>query len=398
MKPLDDLFVVDLSRILSGPVCTMILADMGAEVVKIEPPPGGDDSRQWGPPFIGGISTYFLSVNRNKKSVGLNLKTAEGCKILWSLIERADIFIENFRPGVLDKLGFGYDAVSKANPRAVYCSISGFGHTGPYRDRPGYDVIAQGESGMMDLTGYPDGPPAKLGASLADVVAGLYAVQGILLALLARHRTGKGQFVDVSLLDGMVSTLTYQALIYLSTGRSPKRMGTRHPSIVPYECFHAKDGYINIGVTNQKQWENFCRILGFQDLAADPRFATMKARLENYDQLRPMIDGVLSRMTRAEITTKMDEAGIPAGPINTVGEILEDPQLQAREMVVELTHPEYGPLRVLGIPIKLSASPGVVENAPPRFGEHSRRILAVLGYGEEEITKLISNGTICSPS
>ena len=288
MKPLDDLFVVDLSRILSGPVCTMLLADMGAEVIKVEPPPLGDDSRQWGPPFIGGISTYFLSVNRNKKSLGLNLKAEEGRRILWKLIERADVLIENFRPGVLEKLGFGYEAVSKVNPRTVYCSISGFGQTGPYRDRPGYDVIAQGESGMMDLTGFPDGPPAKLGASLADVVAGLYAFNGICLALLARHKTGRGQHVDVSLLDGMVSTLTYHALIYLSTGRSPKRAGTRHPSIVPYECFQAKDGFVNIAVTNQKQWENFCQVLGFPELAHDERFESMKARLANYDELRPM--------------------------------------------------------------------------------------------------------------
>src|SRR5437016_7082774 len=294
MKPLDDLFVVDLSRILSGPVCSMLLADMGAQIVKVEPPPLGDDSRQWGPPFIGGISTYFLSVNRNKKSLGLNLKMEDGRRVLWKLIERADVLIENFRPVVLDKLGFGFDAVSKANPRTVYCSISGFGHTGPYKDRPGYDVIAQGEAGMMDLTGFPDGPPAKLGASLADVVAGLYAFNGICLALPARHRTGKGQHVDISLLDGMVSTLTYHAGIYLSTGRSPGRAGTRHPSIVPYECFQAKDGFVNIAVTNEKQWENFCRILGFPEIATDPRFETMKARLSNYSELRPMIERVVS--------------------------------------------------------------------------------------------------------
>src|SRR5437867_5939985 len=289
MKPLDDLFVVDLSRILSGPVCSMLLADMGAEVVKVEPPPSGDDSRQWGPPFIGGISTYFLSVNRNKKSLSLNLKTAEGRRVLWKLIERADVLIENFRPGVLEKLGFGYEAVAKVQRRLVYCSISGFGHTGPYRDRPGYDVIAQGESGMMDLTGYPDGPPAKLGASLADVVAGLYSLNGILLALLARHKTGRGQHVDVSLLDGMVSTLTYQALIYLSTGRSPQRLGTRHPSIVPYECFKARDGFVNIAVTNQKQWVNLCMALGFREIAADTRFEERRSRLAHYDVLKLMI-------------------------------------------------------------------------------------------------------------
>ncbi|HYR85283.1 MAG TPA: CoA transferase [Terriglobia bacterium] len=396
MKPLDDLSVVDLSRILSGPVCTMLLADMGAEVIKIEPPPLGDDSRQWGPPFIGGISTYFLSINRNKKSLGLNLKTEEGRRILWKLIERADVVIENFRPGVLARLGFGYEAVSKANPRAVYCSISGFGHTGPYRDRPGYDVIAQGESGMMDLTGFPDGPPTKLGGSLADIVAGLYAFQGILLALLARHKTGTGQHIDISLLDSMVSTLTYQALIYLTTGRSPQRMGTRHPSIVPYECFKAKDGFVNIAVTNQKQWVNFCQTLGFPEIAADPRFEEMKARLAHYDELKPVIDRVVSTMTRAEVMARMSEVGIPAGPINTVGEVLEDPQIHAREMVVALTHPEYGPLRLLGIPIKLSNTPGSVEAAPPRFGEHNREVLMKLGFEEALVAELAKSGVIAS--
>lgn len=392
MKPLDDIFVVDLSRILSGPVCTMLMADMGADIIKVEPPPGGDDSRQWGPPFIGGISTYFLSVNRNKKSLGLNLKMEEGRRILWQLIEKADVVIENFRPGVLDKLGFSYAAVSKANPRAVYCSISGFGQTGPYRERPGYDVIAQGESGMMDLTGFPDGPPAKLGASLADVIAGLYAFNGICLALLARHKTGKGQLVDVSLLDGMVSALTYHALIYLSTNRSPKRAGTRHPSIVPYECFQARDGFVNIAVTNQKQWENFCEVLGFPEIAHDSRFEAMKARLENYGTLRPKIERVVGAMTRSEVIAALSEAGIPVGPINTVGEILEDPHIHAREMVRELVHPEYGPLRVLGTPIKLSDTPGVVENAPPKFGEHNREVLRGLGFGEDEIAKLGKDG------
>jgi crotonobetainyl-CoA:carnitine CoA-transferase CaiB-like acyl-CoA transferase len=397
MKVLDDIFVVDLSRILSGPVCSMLLADMGAEVVKIEPPPYGDDSRQWGPPFLGGTSTYFLSINRNKKSLGLNLKTEEGRRILWQLIERADILIENFRPGVLEKLGFGYEAVSKANPRTVYCSISGYGHTGPYRNRPGYDVIAQAESGVMDLTGEPDRPPVKLGTSLADIVTGLYALQGILLALLARHRTGRGQFIDVSLLDSMVSTLTYQALIYLTTGRSPQRLGTRHPSIVPYECFQAKDGFLNIGVTNQKQWTNFCRVLGFPELATDPRFERMEARLAHYDELRPVIDRVITPMTRAEVINKLSEVGIPVGPINTVGEILEDPQIHAREMIVELTHPEYGPLRVLGIPVKLSETPGSVETAPPLFGENNQEILLRLGYSEREIVKFREAGVIAAP-
>ncbi len=398
MKPLDDTLVVDLSRILSGPVCTMLMGDMGARVIKVEPPPHGDDSRLWGPPFVGGISTYFHSINRNKQSLGLNLKTEAGREILWKLIDRADVVVENFRPGVIDRLGFGYADVHERNPRVVYCSISGFGQTGPYRDRPGYDVIAQGESGMMDLTGEPDGPPLKMGASLADIVTGLYAFQGILLALLSRHRSGAGQQVDISLLDSMVSTLAYQALIYLETGRSPRRMGTRHPSIVPYESFSARDGYINIAVTNQKQWVLFCDVLGFADVATDPRFDSMPKRIANYEALKPIIDESLGRRTRAQIAEQLGAVGIPVGPINTVGEILEDPQIHAREMVAELIHPEYGPLRMLGIPIKLSDTPGSLETPPPRLGEDNRKVLEWLGCPNSDIEAWASDGVLLAKS
>jgi formyl-CoA transferase/CoA:oxalate CoA-transferase len=394
MRPLDDIVVVDLSRILSGPICTMLMADMGATVYKVEPPPFGDDSRQWGPPFVGGISTYFHSINRNKRSLGLNLKTDAGGEILWKLIDRADVLVENFRPGTLDALGFSYEAVSRRNPRAIYCSISGFGQTGPKRSRPAYDMITQGESGLMDITGYPGAPPAKVGASIADVVAGLYALNGILLGLLARHRTGKGQWVDISLLDSTVSTLTYQALIYLSTGRSPRRMGGAHPSITPYELFETADGYVNIGVTNPKQWKAFCRALGLERLADDPRFRTMKDRTANYSELRPEITRLLKTMTRAEAIARMAAANVPAGPVNTVGEILEDPQIQAREMVQELIHPEYGPLRLLGIPIKLSDTPGSLDTAPPRFGEHNAAILSELGYSSDLARTLTEQGVI----
>jgi len=396
MRPLDDMFVVDLSRILSGPVCTMLLADMGAQVIKVEPPPGGDDSRKWGPPFVGGMSTYFQSVNRNKKSLGLNLQSEAGRQILWKLIDRADILIENFKPGVLDRLGFGYEAVSKRRPEIVYCSISGFGQTGPYRTRPGYDVVAQGESGLMDLTGFPDGPPAKVGTSISDIVTGMYATQGILLALLARVRSHKGQWVDVSLLDSTVATLTYQAQNYLSTGRTPSRMGTRHPSIVPYECFRVQDGYVNIGVTNQKQWMSFCKELHLSEIQDDPRFSSTDSRLNNYSELKPILDRVLEKFTRSEVLRKMATAAIPAGPVNTVAEIMEDPQIDAREMIRELTHPEYGPIRVLGLPIKLSDTPGIVEGPPPVFGEHNRSVLKMLGYSEDAIGELAKDGTLVS--
>jgi crotonobetainyl-CoA:carnitine CoA-transferase CaiB-like acyl-CoA transferase len=394
MRPLDDLFVVDLSRILSGPICSMMLADMGARIIKVEAPPHGDDSRLWGPPFVGGISTYFHSINRGKKSLGLNLKAATAQRILWELIDRADVLLENFRPGVLAKLGFGHDAVSTRNPRLVYCSISGFGQTGPYRDRPGYDVVAQGEAGLMDLTGYPDQPPAKVGTSISDIVTGMYACQGILLALLARHRTQKGQFIDVSLLDSTLSMLTYQSLMYLTTGKAPGRMGTRHPSIVPYECFRVSDGFVNIGVTNQKQWTAFCRVLGLPELATDSRFATMTERLANYDLLKEIITPRLLAMSREEAINRMSEAEIPVGPVNTLAEALEDPHIHAREMIQELTHPEYGPIRQLGLPIKMSNTPGIVDGPPPIFGEHNGEVLGMLGYSAKEIEEFGRVGVV----
>jgi formyl-CoA transferase len=385
MLPLDDIFVLDLTRILSGPICTMLMGDMGATVVKIEPPPHGDDTRLWGPPFVNGVATYYLSVNRNKKSLGLNLKSPQGREVLWRLIDRADVLVENFRPGVLKSLGFDYDAVSRRNERIIYCSVSGFGQTGPYRERAGYDVVAQGESGLMDLTGYPNEPPAKLGSSLADIVAGLYAFHGILLALLVRHRTGRGQAIDIGLVDSLVSTLTYQAMIYFATGRSPVRMGTRHPSIVPYECFEAKDGYVNIGVANDKHFGLLCRTLGFPELASDERFATGPGRVTNYDELRPIIADAVARLTRAEVMKMLGDSGIAVGAVKTVAEALDDPHLHAREMVAELTHPEYGPLRYLGIPIKLSDTPGRLGSAPPLFGEHNRDVLLDLGFSESVI-------------
>jgi crotonobetainyl-CoA:carnitine CoA-transferase CaiB-like acyl-CoA transferase len=396
MRALDGLFVVDLSRVLAGPICSMMMADMGAEVIKVEAPPHGDDTRQWGPPFVGGIATYFHSINRGKKSLGLNLKTDEGKRILWSLIDRADVLLENFRPGVLAGLGFSYEEVSARNPRVIYCSISGFGQTGPYRDRTSYDVIAQGEGGLMDSTGYPENPPAKVGTSISDIVTGLYASQGILLALLARHRTGKGQFIDVSLLDSTVSVMTYQSLMYLTTGKAPQRMGARHPSLTPYECYQVRDGYVNIGVTNEKQWIAFCKVLGIPEIAADARFAVISDRLVHYDELKEIITPKLREMSRSEAIENMSREGIPVGPVNSLPEILEDPHIHAREMIQQLTHPDYGPIPQLGIPLKLSDTPGIVQGAPPRFGEHNRAVLSMLGYSNEQIDGYVREGIVTS--
>ena len=388
-KPLDGLLVIDLSRVLAGPYCTMELADMGATVVKIEIPGSGDDTRAYGPPFLHGESTYFMSVNRNKMSLTLNLKHVRGKEILHHLLQKGDVLVENFRPGTLDGLGFGYDAVHALNPKLIYCSISGFGQTGPYAQRPGYDLIAQAEGGVMSLTGEPNDPPLKVGLSFADITAGMNAFSGILLALLARQQTGEGQRVDVSLLDCQVALLTYQAGIYFATGRSPERLGNKHPSITPYETFEASDGHIIIACGNQGFWEKFCQLARLEHLLADDRFTTMKKRVENRDELTPLVaDGIKTR-TRREWYNLLDREGIPCGLIKNVAEVCSDPQVLARDMVVQLNHPTAGPISVNGVPIKLSATPGEVKDPPPLLGQHTDAILAdILGYTADQIAEL----------
>jgi crotonobetainyl-CoA:carnitine CoA-transferase CaiB-like acyl-CoA transferase len=389
VKPLDGILVIDLSRVLAGPYCTMALGDMGATVIKIEMPGSGDDTRAYGPPFLNGESTYFMSVNRNKKSLTLNLKHEQGKEILRQLIRRADVLVENFRPGTLDGLGFGYEATRALNPRLIYCSISGFGQTGPYAQRPGYDLIAQAEGGVMSLTGEPDGPPMKVGLSFADITAGMNAFAGIALALLARERTGEGQRIDVSLLDCQVSLLTYQAGIYFATGQSPPRLGNQHPSITPYETFEASDGYIIIACGNQGFWERFCKLAGLEQLLADERFTTMKKRVENRQALTPLIAAVVRTRTRREWYELLEREGIPCGLIKDVAEVCTDPQVLARDMVVQLQHPTAGPIRVNGIPIKLSATPGEVKDAPPTLGQHTEEVLSeILGYTPSQIAEL----------
>jgi crotonobetainyl-CoA:carnitine CoA-transferase CaiB-like acyl-CoA transferase len=388
-KPLDGILVIDLSRVLAGPYCTMELADMGATVVKIEIPGSGDDTRAYGPPFLHGESTYFMSVNRNKMSLTLNLKHTRGKEILRQLLQKGDVLVENFRPGTLDGLGFGYDAVHALNPKLIYCSISGFGQTGPYAQRPGYDLIAQAEGGVMSLTGAPDDPPLKVGLSFADITAGMNAFSGILLALLARQHTGEGQRVDVSLLDCQVALLTYQAGIYFATGKSPERLGNKHPSITPYETFEASDGHIIIACGNQGFWEKFCKLAGLDHLLADDRFTTMKKRVENRHELTPLVAAGVKTRTRREWYNLLDREGIPCGLIKNVAEVCSDPQVLAREMVIQLNHPTAGPINVNGVPIKLSATPGEVKDPPPLLGQHTDTILAdILGYTADQITEL----------
>ncbi len=395
MKPLDGIRVVDLSRILAGPYCSMLLGDMGAEIVKIENPDHGDDTRGWGPPFIDGESAYFLSINRNKKSLTLNLKAPKGKDILTRLIGVADVLLENFRPGTLTRLGFGYEQVRAMNPRLVYASISGFGQTGPLAGRPGYDLIAQGEGGVMSITGFPDGPPTKVGTAIADLAAGIFTAQGILLALYARERTGRGQLVDVSMLDGQVALLTYQAGIYFATGQSPPRMGNQHPTIVPYETYRSKDGHINLAIGNTNLWRTFCQAIGREELSADLRFSTESARVENRNALKPIMDAIVAERTTRQWLELTEKAGVPAGSVNSVAEICEHPQIKAREMVIEVPHPTLGSVKVNGVPIKLSETPGAVETAPPLLGQHTEEILtSLLEYSLEEVTELRKAGVV----
>ena len=394
MKPLDGIRVVDLTRILAGPYCSMLLSDLGAEIVKIENPDKGDDTRAYGPPFLDGESVYFLSINRGKKSLTLNLKTPEAREILTKLIRNSDVLVENFRKDFLSSIGFGYDEVAKLNPKIIYASVTGYGHTGPWADRPGYDLAIQGQSGIMSLTGDPNGSPYKTGTSLADITAGIYATLGILLALQARQRTGKGQKVDVSLLDGQVSFLTYQAGIYFGTGKSPTRKGNQHPTIVPYETFKARDRYFNLAVGNDRLWGQFCDLLGRQDLKTHEKFATNPKRVQNHEDLYPVLQKIFAEKTADEWLAFFEKNGIPCGPIFSVGEVLEHPQVRAREMVVERPHPKLKSVKMTGVPVKLSDTPGIAGNAPPLLGQDTLSVLRGLGYTDEQFADFLKRGVV----
>ncbi len=394
--PLEGVFVLDLSRILAGPYASMCLGDMGAEVVKVENPDGGDDTRRFGPPFVGGEAVYYLAVNRNKRSIAIDLKHPDGKALLWKLVDRADVLLENFRPGTLDKLGFPWDALHARNPRLILASISAFGlHGHPdWSPRPGYDLILQGMGGIPSLTGEPNGPPYKVGASIADVVAGLHAVQGILLALLARHRTGLGQRVDTSLLDGQVSLLTYLAGSVLNAGLVPPRTGNRHLSIAPYGSFPARDGWLNVAVANDSLWRRFCRALGATGLAEDPRFTTNPSRVENVEALEEELAPLLSQKSVEDWMTLLDEAGIPAGPILPLDGVLTHPQILARDMVVSMAHARLGEIKMTGIPVRLEGTPGQVRLPPPALGEHTSAVLAELGIDSTQERELRQAGVV----
>jgi len=392
--PLAGLRVIDLSRVLSGPFCTMMFGDMGAEVIKIERPGAGDDTRAFAPPYQGEESAYFLTVNRNKKSLTLDMKQDAAKDILWRLVESADVLVENFRPGAADRLGFGYDAVAARNPRLIYGSISGFGDSGPDATRPGYDLIIQGESGMMDITGEADGPPTKMGTSIADMVSGMMLSQGILAALNSRHATGRGQHVKVSMLEALASMLAYQGGNYYATGETPKRRGNAHPSIVPYETIQAGDGWLNLGVANDSLWVKFCDAAEKPDWKDHPKYALGPDRVRHRDELMPLIEAVLKTKTRAEWITLLDAAGVPCGAIATVAEICESETLKARGKIWEMDHATAGRVRTIGNPIEFTDTVLAAPVAPPRLGEHSDEVLAAAGYTADEVADLRDKAVI----
>jgi formyl-CoA transferase/CoA:oxalate CoA-transferase len=380
--------VVDFTRVLSGPYCTMVLSDHGARVIKIEHPVHGDDTRHWGPPFIATESAYFLSINRNKESLTVDFKHADGQAILGRLLARADVMVENFRPGTLDGIGLGAAETTARFPRLVYCSVSGYGQTGPRRDEPGYDAVMQAEGGLMSITGDAAGPPYRLGVAITDIVSGLFAAQGVLAALVARERTGRGQRVDIGMLDATAALLTYQAGNYFTTGEVPARLGNRHPTIVPYECFETADGDLVVAGGNDAIWRRLCQVLELAALAEDPRFATNQGRVAHYDELRPQLAARLKTRARADWAARFGEAGVPCGSVREISEVLADPQLAAREMIAEVQHPTVGPARVINSPVKLSDTPTSVRTAPPVLGQHTEAILGELGYDAGAIQAL----------
>ena len=395
MRPLEGVKVLDLSRVVSGPFCSMLLADLGATVIKVEEPSSGDDSRAFGPPFVGGESAYFLSVNRNKRSCAINLKSPEGIELVRKMALQCDVLLDNFRPGTLERLGLVHQKLRAASPGLISCSISGFGHTGTDSQRPGYDLIIQGESGMMDITGDSNGPPTKIGTSMADLVTGQFASQGIMAALLERARTGKGRHVEISMLDCMASLLTFNAGIYFTTGESPKRRGNTHATIAPYETFQTSDGWLNIGVANDKFWRLFCGVIEQPDLAADASYAEASERVRLRHLLVPIISDIVATKPRAHWIQRLRDAGVPYGDIRSVGEVCNAKQLTSRGMVIEMNHPTAGLVKNIDSPFRFDDRNDDVHTPPPLLGQHTNEILTeLLGLGAGELEDLQVRGVI----
>jgi crotonobetainyl-CoA:carnitine CoA-transferase CaiB-like acyl-CoA transferase len=396
--PLQGLKVIDLSHIMAGPACSMLLADMGADVIKVERIPDGDDARRMVPPTVADESAAFLIMNRNKRGIALDLRSEAGRNVLSRLLKNADVLIENFRRGTMEHMGFAYDAVHALNPRLIYCSISGFGRTGPYADRGGFDLVAQGMSGLMSITGEgPGHPPVKVGAPVTDITAGILACVGILAALHSRESSGQGQMVDTSLFEaGIIQTYWHSAMCF-ATGQAPGPMGSAHPLNAPYQAFPASDGWITVGAANQGNWLRLLEALGTPDLRHDPRFSTNADRMRNLAALTAALTPLFKRRSSAEWLRRLEEAGVPAGPVLEVGQMHADPQALAREMIVETEHPTAGRVKAIGLPIKFSDTPGGVRRAAPVFGQDTREILRDLGFSDTEIDQLAAQGVIQMP-
>lgn len=392
--PLAGLKVLELAQIMAGPTAGMLLADMGADVVKVEKVPGGDDTRSYSEPQVNGESAPFMVMNRNKRSIAVNLKHPAGVEVVKRLARSADALTENYRKGTMEKLGLGYEALKAVNPALIYCSVSGYGRTGPYADKGGFDLIAQGMSGLMSITGRPGEEPVKTGSPIADINAGILAALGIVAAYVHRLRTGEGQLVDTSLLEAGIQQTYWHAAIYFATGVSPEPTGSAHLLTAPYQAFPTRDGWINVGGANQANWERIARLAGGDALLADPRFLTNTERMRHRAELAELLGALFRKRTTREWVEALDAAGIPAGPVNTIAEMVNDPQTLAREMVVELEHPRAGRTRAIGLPIKFSATPGKVARAAPVYGQHTREVLREGGYGDAEIDALHRDGAV----
>ena len=392
--PLAGIRVVDFSQILAGPFCTMLLADMGADVIKIEKPNGGDDTRRYGPPFIEGESAAFLTLNRNKRSIVLDLKSERGLAVAKRMLAESEVMIHNFRPGVVDRMGLAYEDARALNPAVVYCTVSGFGTTGPYSGRAGFDLVAQGMSGLMSINGFPDAPPAKVGVPMADLNTGMFCAYGILTAYVNRLNTGQGQHVDASLLESAMAYTLYESATYFATGEVAGPLGSAHRMIAPYQAFATQDGYINIGAANQNNWERMCRAVGREDLLEDARFASNPERMVNIADLTPIMEETFRARGTSHWVEELERAGVPCGPIYDIEQVYADPQVRSRDMAVALEHPKAGAIRNIGVAVKLSDTPGAVRTPAPTLGQHTDEALGEFGYGGDEIAALRECGAV----
>ena len=396
MRPLNNIRILDITRALAGPYCTMMLGDLGADVIKVERPESGDESRGWGPPFVGepygpypGESAYFIAANRNKRSLTVNIQTPEGQEIIRQLACVSDVLIENYRTGDLDKLGLGYSTLHSLYPKLIYCSISGYGRTGPFAKRPGYDAILQAEGGMMSITGPVDGPPSRVGIPIIDITSGMFAATAILAALHSRDVTGEGQLIDISLLDSHIALLANVASNYLVGGNPPLRLGNAHPNLAPYEAFPARDGWFILGVANERQWGLLCDMLGRLDMKTDERFSSNGKRVANRNALIEELNKIFSQRDVNDWLADMMKADLPCGPINSIPQVFAHPQAQARDMTLETDHPTAGMVRLTGFPYKLSETPADIHRPPPLLGEHNEEVLTtLLNYSPEDVASL----------